>query len=268
VSTSRISILAGLCLLLAAAGTAPALAQGSGQGPRGPQGGAQQQGPHGASEGGGSGSSSSQQGSAGSQAQQGTATGSGIGQGAGSVFQNKFNYWGGRRAGGDQPPGGDEPPGGDDTTGDDTASSDVPSGTGGSDLTDAAASSYGASCTADTARELSFDQRFESDNLVRLYVAGAYLAPVVTQAKLDGTGSPLLNLAYYQAAAAQTKPDLLLAGTYLGLVTERPMTESVVERVNRVLCLSLTRSQAANVARISEGQRQYSATHMQPGQGK
>ena len=106
---------------------------------------------------------------------------------------------------------------------------------------------------------MTFEERFADTNLGRLFVAGAFLSPVVTQEKLDSTGSPLLNLAYYQAAAAQEEPDVLLAGTFLGLVAERELSENVVERVNQVLCVSLDDSQRSEVAAISEAQRRHSA---------
>jgi len=155
-----------------------------------------------------------------------------------------FGYWGGRH---------------------------VPTGPGGNSGLDtsggASSTGYGAegtlagSCDDLSAEAVKSGNRLKGRNLVRINIAGAYLASDVTVAKIEKSGSPRRNLANYQEELEKPSPDTTVAGIYLGLVSMHEITPEVIHRINAILCVKTGPQQAAAIARIAEEQRQSIANH-------
>jgi hypothetical protein len=97
--------------------------------------------------------------------------------------------------------------------------------------------------------------RMNGKNLKRLNIAGSYLAPAVTEEKIQKSGSPRRNIANYQEELEKAAPDLTVAGIYLGLVAGIPVTPVVVKKVNTVLCVNTDEKQTGVIAEIAEIQR-------------
>lgn len=62
-------------------------------------------------------------------------------------------------------------------------------------------------------------------------------------------------LASFQEELAKPAPDFELAGTYLGMASGEPVTPEVALRVSEILCVPLSKEQAANISLVAEGQR-------------
>lgn len=98
--------------------------------------------------------------------------------------------------------------------------------------------------------------RAEKANLVRLKAVQLELAPGFNPGKRQG-GIDLL--AAYQQELERARPDRSSAATYLALVSTVPITFSVVERVNHLLCVSSARTFAQAVADAAESERRQMA---------
>ncbi|MCP5373473.1 MAG: hypothetical protein H6907_17225 [Hyphomicrobiales bacterium] len=105
---------------------------------------------------------------------------------------------------------------------------------------------------ADTPARKDAGDRMAGRNLGRLDAVRATIAPGHSPA----WKSPLYLLANYQEELEKVDPDLRLAGTYLGLVTARPLSPEAVDEVNALLCVPCDRAGAAAIARFAEQQRQ------------
>lgn len=65
-----------------------------------------------------------------------------------------------------------------------------------------------------------------------------------------------LLIASFQEEMQKRQPDSLLAGTYLGVAADIPVTEEMVMQLSESLCVPAQRSQAASIAGVAETQRQ------------
>lgn len=150
-----------------------------------------------------------------------------------------FGYWGGRHV----PTG----PGGD--SGLDTSGGASSSGYG-------AEGTLAGSCDDLSAEAVKAGNRLKGKNLVRINIAGAYLASDVTAEKIERSGSPRRNLANYQEELEKNSPDTTVAGIYLGLVTMQKVTPDMINRINAILCVKTNPRQTAAIAKVAEDQRQ------------
>jgi len=107
-------------------------------------------------------------------------------------------------------------------------------------------------CVAHTPKDLGPQQRLAGANLDRLDAAQVYLAPDF-DAGTQKAGIHLL--ANYQEELESVRPNMATAGAYLALVATRPLTGEIVGRVNAILCITATRKQVQDIARIAESQR-------------
>jgi len=65
-----------------------------------------------------------------------------------------------------------------------------------------------------------------------------------------------LLIASFQEEMQKRQPDSLLAGTYLGVAADIPVTEEMVMQLSESLCVPVQRGQAASIAGVAETQRQ------------
>lgn len=151
----------------------------------------------------------------------------------------------------DVPPG-DEPPG--EVPPPVPPAGDDPAGGGVADATEGRRARAGR-CDNFRPGVLDFVRRLSGPNLARLYVVNAYVSPRAPKGKQRATGSPLLNLAYFQAELEKPKPDLLVAGTFLGLAADVPVDKKIASEAAIALCVSAPEGQAGLLADIAEAQR-------------
>ena len=126
-------------------------------------------------------------------------------------------------------------------------------GASGGSATDAATSSF--QNTSDSCRDFvpatqGLSARMERRNVARFRRAESMMEKGARQG-----GDADYLIASYQEELAKPEPDLLLAGTYLGLVSNEPMTASTIERLSQALCVPVSHEQALGIARAAEGQR-------------
>lgn len=97
-------------------------------------------------------------------------------------------------------------------------------------------------------------QRMAGVNGDRLRQAGIFLHPDVDQAREVQVLK--LLLASFQEELQKRSPDLTLAGTYLGVAADLPITEEMVAQLADSLCVPVRNDQAASIAHVAEVQRQ------------
>ena len=100
--------------------------------------------------------------------------------------------------------------------------------------------------------KLSSTARFSGANLNRLESVRATIAPEQDLSMMRGQA---LLLANFQEELEKPSPDLLLAGTYLGLVSKIPLNPDRVKQVTNGLCVPCSNEQASEIARVAEDQR-------------
>jgi hypothetical protein len=98
---------------------------------------------------------------------------------------------------------------------------------------------------------LSDEARLAGGNRRRLAAAQAALAPGFTAGR---TGDGLRLLADYQAIMETRKPDRVLAATYLAVASAVPVDLRMVERVNRLLCVTASSPVARGIATIANAE--------------
>lgn len=110
----------------------------------------------------------------------------------------------------------------------------------------------GGLCEGYELGRMSVQERIRGANLERLRAAQRYLAPGFRAESME---TPVYILANYQQLLETARPDLALAGTYLGLMATRRITAEVVTAVNNTLCLATADSQAESISQTAETQR-------------
>ncbi len=96
-------------------------------------------------------------------------------------------------------------------------------------------------------------QRLTGANGERLDAAGAMVHPDSEAREVQALR---LLLANFQEEMQKRSPDLTLAGTYLGVAADLPITDEMVEQLAESLCVPVRKEQAASIAGIAEVQRQ------------
>lgn len=89
-------------------------------------------------------------------------------------------------------------------------------------------------------------------NMDRISTVAQYLSHPA-QAQAGSTARYLL--ADLQEELAKPKPDLTLAGTYLGIASAMPLTPALVADVGNSLCAPVSEHAAQTIARVAEAQR-------------
>jgi len=153
---------------------------------------------------------------------------------------DRFRYWGGWVIPGDEDTG-DEP----------TSVAETPLSTGGGGPSAAAGLQALARCD-DVSGTMSSAASFSGRNVQRATAARAILAPATVSD--DAVPSPYL-LVSFQEEVQKPNPDLLVAGTYLGLEAKVPVTEEIVKQVAWRMCVTLDDASAGSIAAAAEVQR-------------
>lgn len=99
---------------------------------------------------------------------------------------------------------------------------------------------------------LSAQARMSGNNIDRIETVSRYLT---RGPKRDGGANATYLLADLQEELQKPKPDLTLAGTYLGIVAKTAITPSLAADVSESLCSPIPEDAAALVAKIAEAQR-------------
>lgn len=159
--------------------------------------------------------------------------GTGSSYGPGATSNERAGYLHGRSATEPEPPPDDSSDGG--TT--DVTSVSPPAG-------------GGDECRNFVPASTTLSSRLDRGNLARFHQAESLMEKGKSQA-----GEADYLMASYQEELAKPEPDLLLAGTYLGLVAGGPVTAATIERVSRMLCVPISHDQALGIAKAAEGQR-------------
>jgi len=107
-------------------------------------------------------------------------------------------------------------------------------------------------CPTPGTSALSAQARISGDNLGRVETVSKY---VTRGAKQDGNTTATYLLVDLQEELQKAKPDLTLAGTYLGLVATTAITPSLATDIGESLCAPMSGNAAELVARIAEAQR-------------
>jgi hypothetical protein len=94
--------------------------------------------------------------------------------------------------------------------------------------------------------------RVPTANMDRVGTVAQYLAHPA-QAQSSSTARYLL--ADLQEELTKPKPDLTLAGTYLGIASAMPVTPALVADVGNSLCAPVSEHAAQTIARVAEAQR-------------
>lgn len=166
--------------------------------------------------------------------------------GQGPSANSRFRYWGGWALP-DIPDDGD----GDPTQyAVDTTSYELATPGGGGPSASAGLKSAGR-CD-DVGTGMTADAQYSKANLARMKAAYAIVSPDAAAA--GQMPSPYL-LANFQAEVTKAKPDMLLAGTYLGLVAEQPVTPEAVKKVCWRMCAPVGGDAAEQIAQVAENQR-------------
>jgi len=127
-------------------------------------------------------------------------------------------------------------------SGEETVAQSPPASTGGGVIR---SENYfqGMTCERYRGREMSTRQRYTGENLKRLKAAGLIVAPDYTSDVPGKVGYAERFLAYYQEELDKPKPDYVLAGIYLGLISGKKLTNKYLTRVNRALCVTMSDKQ-------------------------
>lgn len=104
--------------------------------------------------------------------------------------------------------------------------------------------------------QLSDEQRLSGKNLTRLKAAQAEVAPGFLAGRAR-TG--LVLLADYQQESEKRHPDSSLLAMYLAMASAGPLTIEHVQRVNALLCVSMTRAYARSLVAGAEAARRQMA---------
>ncbi len=167
--------------------------------------------------------------------------------GQGPSAHSRFRYWGGWAL----PDTPDDPGDGDPTQyAVDTTSYELATPGGGGPSASPGLNSAGR-CD-DVGAGMTADAQYSKANLARMKAAYALIAPEAAAA--GEMPSPYL-LANFQAELTKANPDMLLAGTYLGLVAKEPVTPDAVKKVCWRMCAPVGGGAAEQIAQVAENQR-------------
>lgn len=173
----------------------------------------------------------------------------GYSYGEGPSASSRFRYWGGWALPDVPDDGSDDGTGGVPTLyAADSTLLATPGGGGPS----TGAGLTGAGRCDDVGAGITAQAQFSRANLARMSAVFALIAPDAAAA--GETPSPWL-LANFQSELLKSKPDPLLAGTYLGLVANEPVTPEVVKQAGWRMCAPVGGDQAEAIAQVAEGQR-------------
>jgi len=151
-----------------------------------------------------------------------------------------FRYWGGWVIPDEEEPG-DEP----------TTVADTSLSTGGGGPSATTSLQALARCD-DVSGTMPSTQSLSGRNVQRATAARGILAPADVA---EGAVPPPYLLVSFQEELHKTKPDTLVAGTYLGLVAKVPVTGELVKQVAWRMCVPLDDTQANAIADAAEVQR-------------
>ena len=163
------------------------------------------------------------------------------GFGPGPRYRNQFRYWGGWTLPGEGDGGGTEGTGGVPT--------DPGFNTGGGGGSGTAFHIVGEPRCADMG-SLNTANRLAGRNLGRFRQVQSLLAP---ERKLPG--SAILLLANYQTELEKKNPNAVLAGTYLGMVAQVPVTPELISKASSMMCVIPPSDQRDRIANVAEEQR-------------
>lgn len=96
-------------------------------------------------------------------------------------------------------------------------------------------------------------QRMTGPNGERLNAASDMIHP---ESEAREVQALRLLLANFQEELLKQSPDLTLAGTYLGVAADLPVTEQMVAQLADSLCVPVRKDQAGSIAAVAEVQRQ------------
>lgn len=109
----------------------------------------------------------------------------------------------------------------------------------------------GGWCTQYRLGRLTDETRVAEPNRRRLVAAQALLAPGFNPGEaVDG----IRLIADYQAEMEARRPDRVLAATYLAVASAVPIDLPLIERVNRLLCVTASSTVAKGVAVIADAE--------------
>jgi hypothetical protein len=108
-------------------------------------------------------------------------------------------------------------------------------------------------CDDVAGRRMKSGERISGRNLARLKEINRFLWPGYEPAVGP---SPIFILASFQEEIEKTAPDPVIAGTYLGLVSTRPIQPRTILEIASFLCASVTEQAAVSIAITAESQRQ------------
>jgi hypothetical protein len=118
-------------------------------------------------------------------------------------------------------------------------------------ITSATAAQYGK-CPSPGANPMTAQARLSGDNFGRIETVSRYLTSGPKPAKNYSATYLLVDL---QEELQKTRPDLVVAGTYLGIISAKPMTPSLAADISESLCAPVSSSAAATMADVAEAQQ-------------
>lgn len=107
-------------------------------------------------------------------------------------------------------------------------------------------------CPTPGANPMTAQARLSGNNFGRIETVSRHLTSGPKPAKNSNATYLLVDL---QEELQKTTPDLILAGTYLGIVSAKAMTPSLAADISESLCAPVSSSAAATIAEVAEAQR-------------
>jgi hypothetical protein len=127
-----------------------------------------------------------------------------------------------------------------------------PSGAGAGPSVNVGGALFSAERCDGTGGGMTTAQRYSDKNLRRASAAYAQLDPEVKTPVANKAAALLVN---FQEELEKPKPDLIVAGVYVGLLARTPVTPDKVKSVCAHLCMSIPDKQAKEIAETAELQR-------------
>jgi hypothetical protein len=120
-----------------------------------------------------------------------------------------------------------------------------------SSITSATTAQFGR-CPTPGANPMTAQARLSGDNFGRIETVSRYLT---SDRKLASNSNARYLLVVLQEELQKTRPDLVLAGTYLGIIATKAITPSLAADVSESLCAPLSNSAAETMAGVAEAQQ-------------
>jgi hypothetical protein len=120
-----------------------------------------------------------------------------------------------------------------------------------SSITSATTAQFGK-CPTPGANPMTAQARLSGDNFGRIETVSRYLTTDPKRANNSNTAYLLADL---QIELQKTRPDLVVAGTYLGIVSAKVMTPSLAADISESLCAPVSSSAAAAMSEVAEAQQ-------------